>query len=487
MKKFAILIMGFMVTIVTIAQTPQAFKYQAVARKNDGSVIANQAVSFRISILKHNLTGDIVFGERHNANTNEFGLVTLDIGNGIPVTGSLAGIDWGADTYFIRIEMDPNGGTAFLLMGTSQLLSVPYALHARTVEIDKVDDADHDPSNEIQSLALSGRDLTLSKGGGTITLPSIGDNWGTQFVITDASFSGNGTGSFPLGIAQRGATTGQVLKWNGSAWVPGDMPSTGDNWGTQTVARDNSLAGNGTAASPLQVADNGITSAKIADGTITSTDLAGNSVDASKIVDLSVGTNDLANNSVTGAKIADGTITNPDILDRSIAPSKISYAGATASDVLLYDGTSVAWDKPAGVRLRTTLINVTCAGASTFSATAYTKIGDLGTFTKSEANSIAEVTFEGRIGAASMTGTGAHFELRVDGNAPSLGRARAVLRSAEAGYSGVPVSITGVFTGLAAGNHTVSMWVKASNGTGTDATVDPGCFSDDHVIVFEVK
>jgi len=75
----------------------------------------------------------------------------------------------------------------------------------------------------------------------------------------------------------------------------------------------------------------------------------------------------------------------------------------------------------------------------------------------------------------------------VDGNAPSLGRARAVLRSSEVGYSGVPVSITGIFTGLSNGTHTLSMWVKTSNGSGTDGTVDPGCFGDDHINIKEYR
>lgn len=413
MKNLAVLIIGLCVTMVTLAQAPQAFKYQAVARNADGSVIANQAVSFRISILRHNLTGDIVFSERHNTSTNDFGLATLEIGYGIFVTGSLSGIDWGADTYFIRVEMDPAGGTSYLVMGTSQLLSVPYALHAKTVEVDKVDDADHDPANEIQNLSLAGKDLTLSKGGGTITLPS-----------------------------------------------------TGDNWGTQTVSRDNSLGGNGTAASPLQVAEGGVTSAKIADN--------------------SIATGDLANNSVTSAKIADGTITNNDIADKGITSAKISSSGATANEVLVYNGTNVVWDRPYGVRLRTSVINVPNDGISTYSTT-YVKVADLGTFSKMESGSFSEVTFNGRIAVASMTGTGAHFELRVDGSPPAMGRARALIRNREAGYDGVPVSITGIFTGLAAGSHTVSMWVKSTTGTGTSAAVDPGSFGDDHIVVAEYK
>lgn len=94
------------------------------------------------------------------------------------------------------------GGSDFVDFGTSEFSSVPYAFHAQTVENDKVDDADHDPENEIQSISISGTQLSLSDGGGTVTLPSSGggDNWGTQTVESDATLSGNGTTASPLSV-----------------------------------------------------------------------------------------------------------------------------------------------------------------------------------------------------------------------------------------------------------------------------------------------
>ena len=120
--------------IATIAQTPEAFKYQAVARDAGGQILANQSVSFRISILQASASGTSVYSETHAATTNTFGLVNLEIGNGVVVSGDFTVIDWGMNSYFVQIEMDATGGNNYQLMGTSQLLSVPYALHAKTAE-----------------------------------------------------------------------------------------------------------------------------------------------------------------------------------------------------------------------------------------------------------------------------------------------------------------------------------------------------------------
>jgi hypothetical protein len=231
MKRSFILTIFCLLWLNLIAQVPQAFKYQAVARDASGSVLANRSISFRISILGGSVTGTIVYSETHMAKTtNAFGLVDLEIGKGTPGTGTFNSINWNSGTYFIKVEMDPAGRTAFQEMGISQLLSVPYALYAN--EVTNKDDADADPTNEIQILGLNGSQLSLSKGGGTVTLPSstAPDNWGTQFVISDATLAGQGTTASPLRIAQQIATNGQVLKWNGSSWSPGN-----DNTGSSVL------------------------------------------------------------------------------------------------------------------------------------------------------------------------------------------------------------------------------------------------------------
>jgi len=134
MKKTTLLIVSIIIYCFhSSAQAPQSFKYQAVARDASGEVIANQKVGFQISILQGSESGIAVYTETHSDSTNQFGLITLEIGTGT-TSDDFTAIDWGNDTYFIQIEMDASGGTSYTLMGTSQLLSVPYALHATTAD-----------------------------------------------------------------------------------------------------------------------------------------------------------------------------------------------------------------------------------------------------------------------------------------------------------------------------------------------------------------
>jgi len=120
---------------LTLAQVPESFNYQAVVRDGtSNNPITNQSVSFRISILKGSISGSEEYVETHNTSTNSLGLVTLAIGGGIIESGAFTTIDWSADTYFLKVEIDKTGGSSYVEMGTTQLLSVPYAMHAKTAE-----------------------------------------------------------------------------------------------------------------------------------------------------------------------------------------------------------------------------------------------------------------------------------------------------------------------------------------------------------------
>ncbi|MBI5218918.1 MAG: tail fiber domain-containing protein [Bacteroidia bacterium] len=112
------------------AQVPHAFNYQAIVRNNSGNVIPNQNVSFRINILQGSSTGSLVYSEEHSSTTNPFGLVNLEVGNGANPSGNFSTIDWGNNSYYIKIELDISGGSNYTVMGTNQLLSVPYALYS---------------------------------------------------------------------------------------------------------------------------------------------------------------------------------------------------------------------------------------------------------------------------------------------------------------------------------------------------------------------
>ena len=152
-----------------VAQAPERFNYQAVVRDNGGNQVQNQNVSFKVSVLENGASGNVAYAETHSVSTNQFGLVTLPIGGGTLFSGNFSNIDWGANTHFLQVEIDVTGGSNYAMMGTTQLLAVPYALHATTVENDQVDDADNDPGNEIQTISKSGNTVTLSNGGGSFT------------------------------------------------------------------------------------------------------------------------------------------------------------------------------------------------------------------------------------------------------------------------------------------------------------------------------
>lgn len=129
----AILLIG----TAAYGQAPQAIPYQAIARNNSGSTIANQNIALRLSIHDITATGTVVYQETQTATTNALGLFTLHIGQGTSVIGTLAAINWANAAKFIQVELDPAGGTSYSDMGTTQLMSVPYALHAGTaVETD---------------------------------------------------------------------------------------------------------------------------------------------------------------------------------------------------------------------------------------------------------------------------------------------------------------------------------------------------------------
>lgn len=118
--------------IITMAQSPQKMNYQGVARDGGGIALASQSISLRLSILSGSVSGNTEYSETQSATTSDLGLFSIEVGGGSLLSGSFASIDWGSESHFVKVEMDPAGGTAYQLMGTSQLLSVPYALYAET-------------------------------------------------------------------------------------------------------------------------------------------------------------------------------------------------------------------------------------------------------------------------------------------------------------------------------------------------------------------
>jgi hypothetical protein len=127
-KNQTLLLIGLLMNACLMAQTPQQMNYQAVVRNSSGSILDSQQVTTRFTIRDGSASGAVVYQETQPLTTNHFGLVTHAIGTGTVVSGTFAGISWGTGTKWLQVEVD--FGSGYVDMGTSQLLSVPYALYA---------------------------------------------------------------------------------------------------------------------------------------------------------------------------------------------------------------------------------------------------------------------------------------------------------------------------------------------------------------------
>lgn len=137
MKRICLILVSLVLTTSVFTQSPSKMSYQAVVRDLNSNLITNQAVGIKISILQGSVSGSSVYEEIFNPNpiTNSNGLVSVEIGGGVPISGNFSAIDWSAGPYFIKTETDPTGQTNYTIVGVSQLLSVPYALHSKSAEI----------------------------------------------------------------------------------------------------------------------------------------------------------------------------------------------------------------------------------------------------------------------------------------------------------------------------------------------------------------
>ena len=248
---------------------PQKMSYQAVVRNSSNELITNHAVGMKVSILQTSATGTVVYSETHTPTSNANGLITIAIGTGAVISGSFSGIDWSAGPYFIKTETDPAGGTSYSITSTSELLSVPYALMAKNVQnkqwsesgssiyfnsgkvgIGKNPGAD---SRQFQVLteanqAIAGvnnsasyasifaqnlgtgpaadfrnyiRIIDGTEGNGKILTSDANGtaSWKPISVTADAAnFTGDGSADWPLKLHSMGASTGQVIKWDGTKW-----------------------------------------------------------------------------------------------------------------------------------------------------------------------------------------------------------------------------------------------------------------------------
>jgi len=132
MKKIVLIAAFALGTYMVSAQAPEKMSYQAIIRNNTGQLLTNQNVAVRVSVLQGSAAGTSVYSERITGTTNVNGLVSMEIGSGTVLSGTFNTINWGGNSYYLKTETDPTGGTNYTITGTSQLLSVPYALYAKS-------------------------------------------------------------------------------------------------------------------------------------------------------------------------------------------------------------------------------------------------------------------------------------------------------------------------------------------------------------------
>ncbi len=177
-KVYSVIAILFFVAAV-YAQSPQTMNYQAVARRTDGTLIKNQAVSVDIRIRDGSATSQIVYWETDTATTNEYGLFTIAIGSGqVQVGSTLGAINWATGNKYMQVQFDPTGtGNSLVNMGTTQLLTVPYAMYASNSV------GSTGPTGATGSTGLTGPTGAVGATGPSSTSHAIGERFGGGIVF----------------------------------------------------------------------------------------------------------------------------------------------------------------------------------------------------------------------------------------------------------------------------------------------------------------
>jgi hypothetical protein len=348
MKKIIVLLTSIFLTVHLFGQAPNLINYQGIARNSSGAALADQNIKLRLSIRSGSANGNIVYQETRALKTNSFGMFVVAIGsNGASnIVGSIGSIDWGIDgSKFLQVELDAGGGNNFTDMGSTQLLSVPYALHAASA-----------PPGGAAGGSLTGTFPNPGIANGAINTNHITDGAVTTSIIRDSS------------ITAAKLAPGLIIGGGGGA---PSGPAGGDLAGTYpdpTIALG--------AVTTTKLANGAVTSAKIAPGVIPTTlppsglatgDLTGSYpnpqigfgvVTTAKIADGAVTTSRIRDSSITAAKLAPGLIigggapsgpaggdlggTYPNPLVTKLRGTSISSTAPVSGQVLKFDGTQWA-------------------------------------------------------------------------------------------------------------------------------------------------
>lgn len=236
------------------AQAPEKMSYQAVMRNTGGQLLINQNIGVKVSVLQGSSSGTVVYSERLTGTTNTNGLVSLEIGTGTVLSGTFATINWASGNYYLKTETDPTGGTTYSIAGTSQLLSVPYAMYAKTSGSSGGGftlpyTATVNNANNLFSITNDG-DGTSLDGTNNTTTSSVAAVRGTVSNVAPGGFSSavrginNGTGGLGIGVWGSQAGSG----WGVYGVTPTGLGVYGNSSGAGYGVYANSNTGTGLNA-----------------------------------------------------------------------------------------------------------------------------------------------------------------------------------------------------------------------------------------------
>jgi len=345
-KKYFFLLFFFFLTIGH-AQSPEKFTYQSIIKNSAGYLLKSQDVGLKISVLFNSSNGIAVYSEEHTVESNNNGLVTLIIVEGVS-SDVFSDIDWGGGEFFLKVEVDPEGGVNYVMEQTSQLLSVPYALYAGNANVNlSVTGQDY--------ITISGNQINASKIDATTDIVGLSDVSTSgdydDLINTPTLFDGdyaNLTNTPQLNDGK--IFVGDSSNKSSEVAVSGDVTIT--NAGVTAIGAEKVVN--------TMLVDDAVTTVKITDANVTTAKLADDAVTTVKIADANVTTAKLADDAVTTVKIIDANVTTAKLADDAVTTAKLAniaqgsilvggasdaptvYDAKTEGQILVGDGTDIA-------------------------------------------------------------------------------------------------------------------------------------------------